>query len=135
MSRGAVFTTDSIIATSILMILLVGATYYIQESYTSRWNDVNMVRGAYDIGLALDEAGIISSGNDTLINDILNRTRQKNTAVSINVDRYRYIDGNLTLLEQSQYGDDITDNHMTQKVMSTDSDGDYYITLIRVGPR
>ncbi|MFH1055654.1 MAG: hypothetical protein V1744_06135 [Candidatus Altiarchaeota archaeon] len=135
MRRGLVFTADGILAVSAALVLAVGSFLYIQDVNRSQWNDVNMMRTAYDLGLALDRDGILPSNNRTLIEDMLKKTMPDNMNVSLQIQRYYFVEGNLSLIDSRRYGQDVGGNHMTQRVVSTDPKGGYYITDVRVGLR
>ena len=136
MRKGQVFVTDSVLAAFVLSLLTVTSVFYLQDAYkASRWNDVNMMRTAYDIGVALDRSDVIASNNRTVINRTLYRLMPKNARVALALHRYHYVQGNLSQMESVAYGDAIEDNYVTQRITSADTTGGYYAADIKVAPR
>ncbi|MFC2162307.1 hypothetical protein ACFLRF_01380 [Candidatus Altiarchaeota archaeon] len=136
MSKGGLFTIDAIIAAPILLMLLVTSTYYLQTSLQGRWDDVVLVRTNYDLGLSLDRSGILATNNETLIEDTLDHLAQDNMLVGVKVWRYRYLSGQLSLMDMKEYGDTVDgEDFMTETFVSSDPYGWYYMVKVRVKRR
>ncbi len=139
MRKGIVLTVDATIAATVFLVLIIASTYYIQSALTSRWEDVNLVRTAYDIGLTLDETGALSSGNGTLINSRLAEVKQSNVNVSMNREMYHYLDDggyqNLSFIKTEHFGDSVEEDYATVTVESQGESGNYYLTRIKVSHR
>jgi len=133
--KGIVLTIDATVAATVMLALIISSTYYIQSALTSRWEDVNLVRTAYDIGLTLDEAGILASDDDALIDATLAEVKQNNVNVSMNREMYHYIGGgnqNLSFIKTEHFGDSVDEDFATVAVVSQDDLGSYYLTRIKV---
>ena len=135
MKKGVVFTTDAALALTVTLLVLAVTLHYIRDADMSRWSDLNMMRVAYDLGLALDREGVLASNNRTLVEGRLNRTSPPNYAVHLSVERYVFVNGTSHLVGVNGYGETSEGDRMTEKIISSDSVGGYYLTYVGVALR
>jgi hypothetical protein len=134
MMKGAVFTSDSILAAAVALSALTAFFLYTGDSGSTGWDDVRQVRAAYDIGLAIDRAGVLSSNNDSLIEVELGKAKPQGIAAHLDVERYADVNGTLQLLSVRGYGDEIGDERTSGTVLSAQQDG-VYVATVEVGLR
>ncbi len=126
MSRGVVFITDSVIATGIMAVMLTASLYYIMDSQKSRWTDVSLIKTAYDMGITLDQSGVIAGKNETEINATFYALTPDNMVAHMRVDRYHYINNSLSLVQSTEYGSEIEGDKMEQRLISSDGRNGFY---------
>ena len=132
-SRGMVFTMDS--AMALTMALAIACVSYQWLEADGRQGDMEAVSMAFDVGLALDKSGALSSTNASIIEAVLGQARPDGRKIGLQVERYRHINGTLHLIGVGAYGDSIAGDRVTQKVLSTDGGDDYILARITVATR
>jgi hypothetical protein len=134
MRRGFVFTTDAALALTWTLALVASSIWLVEDADRNRWDDAVSARYAYDTGLALDRSGAISSENDTMVEALLNATRQKNRMVGIDAYKYAYYNGTLVQAGKRHYGDAVDGDMTRQRVLSARKNLVFVID-VEVGPR
>lgn len=132
MRRGIVLTTDSVMALMLALVFAGATLLYVRSQEGSRFSELNLVRTAYDIGFSLDRTGALASNNRTVIETALNATKPGNLLAAATVERYVFA-GNVPLLfDRRRYGDEMTGDRLTEKVVSSDGNGILYLARVEV---
>jgi hypothetical protein len=135
MGRGFVYTVDGVFALGFALAAVAASAEFWQDAGRAGFDGLEQVRAAYDIGFALDEAGLPAGENTARIGEWLARLRADNRAISLEVGKYCQSPEGLRLAGYKVYGDTMSDDYASVAVLSDAAGGCWYMTTVRAGPR
>lgn len=105
-NRGFVFTTDATIAAFLMVFVVSTVAYLSLQASVDPYGSVQLERLGGDALVVLERSNVLSSGNESLINDTLNATLSSGIGRHVKVETFWYVGSSFNLINTSEYGDD-----------------------------
>ena len=112
MRKGFIYTTDAVIALAICAITLAVATGYLQNTKTTRWGEIDLLRKSQKI---LFELSYEKQFQPAQIEDYLQYRMPKNMQAQITLSKYVLEDGVENLVYKKKFGKEPENDYLTLK--------------------
>ena len=105
--KGFVFSIDATLSAFLLIMILATTVILSVQATGDPYEKLQVVRTGKDALVMLDRQNILSTGNATQVETVLNATLPKGVGAHISVSTYYYTNGTFNLLNMDEYGDGI----------------------------